>query len=53
MSDPIQLEPVDPNDPKNWDIVKATQYGVFDRVKETVEKDGFDVRKPDRDNITA
>jgi len=53
MSDPIQIEPVDPNDPKNWDIVKATQYGVFDRVKEIVEKDGFDVRKPDRDNITV
>jgi len=34
-----------------WDIVKATQYGVFERCKEIVAS-GFDVRTPDADNIT-
>uniref|UniRef100_A0A4W3K8R1 Palmitoyltransferase n=1 Tax=Callorhinchus milii TaxID=7868 RepID=A0A4W3K8R1_CALMI len=35
----------------NWDIVKATQYGIFDRCKELVEA-GYDVRKPDKENVT-
>ena len=43
----------DPNDTSTWDIVKATQYGIFDRCKEIIERDGFDVRKPDKDNITV
>jgi len=43
---------VDPNDPNHWDLVKATQYGIVSRCKEIVEKEGVDVRKPDKDNIT-
>lgn len=39
-------------DTSTWDIVKATQYGVFERCKELVEA-GFDVRTPDADNITV
>uniref|UniRef100_V9KH67 Palmitoyltransferase n=1 Tax=Callorhinchus milii TaxID=7868 RepID=V9KH67_CALMI len=38
-------------DHNNWDIVKATQYGIFDRCKELVEA-GYDVRKPDKENVT-
>jgi len=40
------------HDTSQWDIVKATQYGIFDRCKEIVEGEGFDVRKPDEQNIT-
>ncbi|XP_030232754.1 putative palmitoyltransferase ZDHHC13 [Gadus morhua] len=35
----------------NWDIVKATQFGVLDRCKELVEA-GYDVRQPDKENVT-
>lgn len=52
MSEISESPPVDPNDPRHWDIVKATQYGILDRCKEIVEKEGVDVRKPDKDNIT-
>ena len=41
------------HDTSTWDIVKATQYGIFDRCREIVERDGFDVRKPDDQNITV
>ena len=34
-----------------WGIVKATQYGLMARCKQLVEE-GFDVRAPDKDNIT-
>merc|ERR1711935_690189 len=40
------------HDTSQWDIVKATQYGIFDRCKEIVEGERFDVRKPDEQNIT-
>ena len=43
----------DEHDYSTWDIVKATQYGIFDRCKEIVEGEGFDVRKPDDQNITV
>uniref|UniRef100_A0A7N6BMA7 Palmitoyltransferase n=1 Tax=Anabas testudineus TaxID=64144 RepID=A0A7N6BMA7_ANATE len=32
-------------------IVKATQYGIFERCRELVEA-GFDVRQPDKENVT-
>jgi hypothetical protein len=32
------------------DIVKATQYGVFDRCQEIIES-GYDVNKPDSENV--
>ena len=36
------MQPVDENDTSQWDIVKATQYGIFERVKQIVEKDGYE-----------
>ncbi|CAG7704209.1 unnamed protein product [Allacma fusca] len=38
-------------DESNYDIVKATQYGIFHRCKELVEQ-GFDVNQRDSENIT-
>lgn len=38
-------------DYSQWDIIKATQYGILERCKELVEA-GYDVRTPDGDNIT-
>ncbi|KAJ6667121.1 hypothetical protein lerEdw1_017099 [Lerista edwardsae] len=38
-------------DCSNFDIVKATQYGLLERCKELVEA-GFDVRQPDKENVT-
>ncbi|XP_061466648.1 palmitoyltransferase ZDHHC13 isoform X2 [Rhineura floridana] len=35
----------------NFDIVKATQYGLLDRCQELVEA-GYDVRQPDKENVT-
>jgi len=34
-----------------FDIVKATQYGAFERVKQLIEN-GFDVNKRDEENVT-
>ncbi|XP_060695559.1 palmitoyltransferase ZDHHC17 isoform X2 [Hemiscyllium ocellatum] len=39
------------DDYSTWDIVKATQYGIFDRCRELVEA-GYDVRQPDKENVT-
>ncbi|CAI5763559.1 palmitoyltransferase ZDHHC13 isoform X2 [Podarcis lilfordi] len=38
-------------DYSNFDIVKATQYGLLDRCQELVEA-GYDVRQPDKENVT-
>uniref|UniRef100_A0A8C0L2T2 Palmitoyltransferase n=1 Tax=Canis lupus dingo TaxID=286419 RepID=A0A8C0L2T2_CANLU len=38
-------------DSSNCDIVKATQYGIFERCKELVEA-GYDVRQPDKENVS-
>ncbi|XP_003745812.1 palmitoyltransferase ZDHHC17 [Galendromus occidentalis] len=35
-----------------FDIVKATQYGIFDRVKEIVEGEGYGVNERDPENVT-
>ncbi|XP_026104746.1 palmitoyltransferase ZDHHC17-like [Carassius auratus] len=39
------------DDYSTWDIVKATQYGIFERCRELVEA-GYDVRQPDKENVT-
>ncbi|XP_070200273.1 palmitoyltransferase ZDHHC17-like isoform X2 [Littorina saxatilis] len=39
------------DDYKNFDIVRATQYGVFPRVRELVEA-GFDVNTMDKENVS-
>ncbi|XP_062868561.1 putative palmitoyltransferase ZDHHC13 [Trichomycterus rosablanca] len=53
MLDPSQLPkkfaPVE--DSSSWDIVKAAQFGAFDRCRELVEA-GYDVRLPDKENVT-
>ncbi|XP_054710028.1 LOW QUALITY PROTEIN: palmitoyltransferase ZDHHC17-like [Uloborus diversus] len=38
-------------DYSTYDIVKATQFGVFDRCREIVES-GYDVNRPDSENVT-
>uniref|UniRef100_A0A8D2Q536 Palmitoyltransferase n=1 Tax=Varanus komodoensis TaxID=61221 RepID=A0A8D2Q536_VARKO len=38
-------------DYNNFDIVKATQYGLLERCQELVEA-GYDVRQPDKENVT-
>lgn len=37
--------------PRTHDIVKSTQYGLIDQVKEIIE-DGYDVNQPDIENVT-
>jgi hypothetical protein len=42
-----------PNGPEDFskaDIVKATQYGAFDRCKELIEA-GYNVNQPDKENV--
>uniref|UniRef100_S4RHH1 Palmitoyltransferase n=1 Tax=Petromyzon marinus TaxID=7757 RepID=S4RHH1_PETMA len=39
------------DDYSTWDIIKATQYGIFERCRELVEA-GYDVRQPDKENVT-
>ncbi|KAL8169746.1 UNVERIFIED_CONTAM: Palmitoyltransferase zdhhc13 [Gekko kuhli] len=38
-------------DCSNFDIVKATQYGLLERCQELVDA-GYDVRQPDKENVT-
>ncbi|XP_033751574.1 palmitoyltransferase ZDHHC17-like [Pecten maximus] len=40
-----------PDDFRNYDIVRATQYGVIERVQELIEG-GFDVNENDRENVS-
>jgi len=35
----------------DWDIVKATQYGIFERCKEILDN-GYDVTQRDEENVT-
>lgn len=39
------------NDFKDFDIVKATQYGAFERCKQIIES-GYDVNERDSENVT-
>ena len=41
-----------PEDYRNFDIVRAAQYGVIERCIELVEA-GFDVNQPDAENVTV
>ena len=40
-----------PDDFKNFDITRATQYGAFDRIKEMINA-GTDVNLMDRENVS-
>ncbi|KAJ8299433.1 hypothetical protein KUTeg_023493, partial [Tegillarca granosa] len=46
----VPLQPSQ-DDYKNFDIVRATQYGVFERCKELIEA-GYDVNQMDRENVS-
>ena len=39
------------SDPEQMDIIKATQYGVIERVRKLVDE-GYDVNLPDPENVT-
>ncbi|CAN7998292.1 unnamed protein product [Ixodes hexagonus] len=39
-------------DYSSYDIVKATQYGVFERCRYLVEVESYDVNKPDAEDVT-
>ncbi|KAG0424619.1 hypothetical protein HPB47_028175, partial [Ixodes persulcatus] len=39
-------------DYSSYDIIKATQYGVFERCRYLVEVEGYDVNKPDAEDVT-
>ena len=41
-----------PEDYRNFDIVRAAQYGVTEKCIELVEA-GFDVNQPDAENVTV
>ncbi|CAL8079688.1 unnamed protein product [Orchesella dallaii] len=41
----------EPQEPQSYDIVKATQFGVFTRCLQLIN-DGFDVNQRDNENIT-
>ncbi|KAL4225414.1 Palmitoyltransferase zdhhc13 [Mactra antiquata] len=45
------LQQPGPEDYKNFDIVRATQYGVFERIQEIIEN-GFDVNTMDKENVS-
>lgn len=40
-----------PDDYKNFDIVRAIQFGVFLRVRELIEA-GYDVNQMDKENVS-
>ena len=48
---PGWVEQPGPEEFKTFDIVRATQYGVFDRVKELIDA-GYDVNTMDRENVS-
>ena len=39
-------------DYSQFDLVKATQYGIIERCKELIEVEGVDVQKPDDEDVT-
>lgn len=40
-------------DYSQFDLVRATQYGIFDRCRELIEKEGVDVDTLDKENVSA
>ena len=45
------LESINRKDYTQLDAVKATQYGVMDRLKELIESNQCDPNKPDKENV--
>lgn len=62
-SKPYPTQPEDPYsqhsgayyqpDYSQFDLVRATQYGIFDRCAELIDKEGVDVNTPDKENVSA
>ncbi|XP_022784981.1 palmitoyltransferase ZDHHC17-like isoform X2 [Stylophora pistillata] len=62
-SKPYPTQPEDPYsqhggayyqpDYSQFDLVRATQYGIFDRCTELIEKEGVDVNTLDKENVSA
>ena len=48
---PMQEKKENEPDSSSFDVVKATQYGAFDRVQEILDS-GFDVNQRDSENVT-
>ena len=48
---PPQQDTSKADDTSTYDIVKATQYGIYERCVELIEG-GFDVNTPDHENVT-
>lgn len=46
-----EVRPDPKPDTSQFDIVRATQYGAFDRCKQIIES-GFDVNQRDSENVT-
>ena len=40
------------NDESNFDIVKATQYGAFERIQHLINNENVDVNARDSENVT-
>jgi len=40
-------------DYSQFDLVRATQYGIYDRCVELIEKEGVDVNTLDKENVSA
>ncbi|XP_078348223.1 palmitoyltransferase ZDHHC17-like isoform X2 [Oculina patagonica] len=40
-------------DYSQFDLVRATQYGIFDRCLELIDKEGVDVNTLDKENVSA
>jgi hypothetical protein len=45
------LAAIEAKDYSQLSIVKATQYGVLDRVRDLIEQHGYDPNKPDDENV--
>jgi hypothetical protein len=45
------LAAIEAKDYSQLSVVKATQYGVLERVRELIEKHGYDPNKPDDENV--
>lgn len=50
---PEYNSPVQQPDYSQFDLVRATQYGAFDRCVELIEKEGVDVNTLDKESVSA
>ena len=48
-----QFSPAPQPDYSQFDLVRATQYGIYDRCVQLIEKEGVDVNTLDKENVSA